>query len=267
MQLSFPLTTEIEERFFSFVVKEKNDNPCWIWHGHVDERRYARFYGQIAHRVIFQHTYGPLKKNFYVTRCPLNFLCINPEHLSSSIQHWGFKVGHIPPHKGKTRKRIPMKERFYSFVRIQPPPSTCWQWTGATVPDGYGILSNPDTRRPVRAHVFSYELHIGPIPAGLQVLHKCDNPPCVNPKHLYAGTHARNMKDASERKRFPNRKGEKHPRVKLTEEKVRTIWQRLKNGESMKALGKEYRVAEITIWHIRKGNSWRHLNLVSEIEN
>lgn len=69
----------------------------------------------------------------------------------------------------------------------------CWLWVGALFKSGYGKFSRGD--RKIRAHRASYELYVGKIPRGMQVLHRCDNPPCVNPDHLFIGTHMDNMLD------------------------------------------------------------------------
>lgn len=90
--------------------------------------------------------------------------------------------------------RRPLADRFWEKVHKT---ESCWLWT-ASVKDGfpYGQIGHPGTRTPRRAHRVSWELHNGPIPAGLFVLHKCDNPRCVRPDHLFLGTQSDNLKDA-----------------------------------------------------------------------
>jgi hypothetical protein len=69
----------------------------------------------------------------------------------------------------------------------------CWEWDAMRDRKGYGILMSGPKR--LRAHRISYEIHFGPIPDGLFILHRCDNPPCVNPAHLFLGTLADNNRD------------------------------------------------------------------------
>jgi hypothetical protein len=80
----------------------------------------------------------------------------------------------------------------------------CWIWNGTKDGKGYGRLhlSGPAGRRTVKAHRLAYELHKGPIPSGLEILHACDNPSCVNPAHLSVGTRADNMQDAAAKGRI-----------------------------------------------------------------
>lgn len=71
---------------------------------------------------------------------------------------------------------------------------TCWLWTGSTVKGGYGQFRDGGGNM-VKAHRFSYEHFVGPVPAGKELMHTCDNPPCVNPEHSVPGTHRQNVRD------------------------------------------------------------------------
>lgn len=130
------------------------------------------------------------------------------------------------------------------------------------------------------AHRFSYELHHGPIPEDLRVLHRCDNPPCVRAEcdtpgcqhlkdsegcksHLFLGTDADNSADMREKKR--DAFGERHPKAKLSDDRVREIRRRYKfHKVTAPMLAKEFNVSPITILRVVKGERWRHVTYSSE---
>jgi hypothetical protein len=103
---------------------------------------------------------------------------------------------------GRPIKEVTAEQRFWGNVQKSVDPGGCWWWIGGVKDDGYGTLkvNGPE----VGAHRFSWEIHGGSIPEGKWVLHHCDNPRCVNPDHLFLGTHQDNMRDRSVRGRHPS---------------------------------------------------------------
>jgi hypothetical protein len=91
----------------------------------------------------------------------------------------------------------PITERFWSRVAAM---GDCWEWTAGTQSEGYGRFYNGTTTVP--AHRYSHELVHGPIAEGLEVCHRCDNPHCVRPDHLFVGTHLENMQDRHQKGRY-----------------------------------------------------------------
>ncbi len=140
--------------------------------------------------------------------------------------------------------------RFLS--RVYPEPNTgCWLWGGAFDKDGYGNFSL--NRKPVRAHRLSYQIFKGDTGNNL-VLHTCDVACCVNPDHLFLGTHQDNIDDKVRKNRCA--KGERSGNAKLNETQVREI--RLSN-DSLRKLGKKYNVDKALIMHVKKRNIWKHI--------
>lgn len=164
----------------------------------------------------------------------------------------------------KARKRgeptIPLKERLYSKIVVNK-RSGCWEWTG-TKRNGYGRLIVGSrvngTRRNMSAHRLSYELNYGPIPEKMEVCHKCDNPACINPSHLFLGTKADNSADRDRKGRNIIHTGEEQPMAKLTKKAVKDArWERAFRGTTFQRLAEKYGVSKKTIQNAVKGVTWK----------
>jgi hypothetical protein len=152
-------------------------------------------------------------------------------------------------------KYTTLAERFWAKVDTS---GDCWVWTGSVDRVGYGKISLSAREGWIRAHRASWELHHGPIPPGLFVCHRCDNPPCIRPDHLFLGTHAENMRDASRKGRV--HLGERDGQAKLTAQSVVEIRTRYAaGGVTMAALGAAYGVNPSTIHDAIHGIQWGHV--------
>lgn len=132
----------------------------------------------------------------------------------------------------------------------------CWEWNGLTTAKGYGRLYLGTEARTVRAHRLAYTLWVGPLRASDNVMHRCDNPPCLAPDHLSTGTPADNSADMVTKRRSCN--GERRPQVKLTDAQVteiRTAYVGIRGQQ--KELAARYAVSPTQISVIVRGLSRR----------
>jgi HNH endonuclease len=138
----------------------------------------------------------------------------------------------------------------------------CWEWTASLNTNGYGQFRINGTTE--QAHRASWMIFKGPIPQDdsaygtMNVLHKCDNPLCVNPEHLFLGDQSDNANDAVSKGRWGKRGmiGEKHGRALLTEEQVRMI---RASSESAEVLATALKVSKSAILHVRNRRTWTHI--------
>lgn len=177
----------------------------------------------------------------------------------------------------------PVGDRFWPHVAKS---AGCWEWTGSRHRNGYGQFYY---RGPAMAHRVSWELANGPVPDGMLVCHRCDNPPCVRPDHLFLGTQADNLVDMVSKGRHwtahhPERlsrgdahwtrnrpgykpaitreqlvRGERHPAAKLTADDVREIRRLRSEGMPILTLSKAFGVKRPSIKRILNGTGWAHV--------
>lgn len=210
---------------------EKTDT-CWLWHGPLKKGRPTYFgYGYSIVRIVYNlvtNTEIPMQARVY--RSCGNTLCVNPDH-----------------------QIVGDEARFNFFITKT---ETCWLWNGWRDEHGYGHFNYGDSK--TSAHRYAWELVNGPITDGLFVCHHCDNPPCVNPKHLFLGTPADNSKDMSNKGRAYSPKGTKNKNHTFTDEQVLEI-RSLKANQPVTKTAKEYGVTHSAISNILLGKTWKHL--------
>ena len=150
--------------------------------------------------------------------------------------------------------------RFWDKIKPPKNENDCWEWIAFKDKDGYGKISLRErNRKSYNAHRFSYELYYGSIPPGLDVLHNCDNPPCVNPNHLFLGTNKDNKQDAVNKNRHAH--GSTHGNSVLTDELVREILIKIYNNDfqNVNQIANQYNIDRTVISGILTGKMWTHI--------
>jgi hypothetical protein len=142
-------------------------------------------------------------------------------------------------------------ERFRD--KFTPEPfSNCWLWTACRDVNDYGII-RVDGKN-MQAHRASWIIHFGEIPQGVNVLHSCDTPPCVNPKHLFLGTQLDNIRDCIAKGRRGDQSGEEHARAKLNATDVLEI---RNSGDNIQQLSERFKMSRTAISYIRSRTTWK----------
>lgn len=148
-------------------------------------------------------------------------------------------------------KNQSLEVRFHAKIRKEP--GGCWIWTGSRTGDSYGTMTV--ARKTRRATHVALELAGTPLPPGMYALHRCDNPPCVNPSHLYAGTQAENMREFF-RKYKPDRRGVLSSTATFTEQQVVEIRRRVSAGERTYDLAIEFGASPTSIQRAAYGRTY-----------
>ena len=166
----------------------------------------------------------------------------------------------VTGHHNRLKNGRPVAERFWENV-AKTTPNECWLWMGATNRLGYGSMHVGSKKNKAMhnepAHRISYELHYHSLPRGMEVCHTCDNPRCVNPNHLFVGTHQDNVDDMVKKKRHTW--GERNPQAKITEEIVRQIRRLAADGELQKVIAARFGLTRTAVTLIVGRKRWAHV--------
>lgn len=146
--------------------------------------------------------------------------------------------------------------RFFSKVSLQPKgKQLCWVWNGSQDEKGYGLFRiTPNTT--MRAHRVSFLLFRGTLSEGRLACHSCDTPPCVNPSHLFPGSHQDNIDDCVSKGRRANLSGPRHGNAKLDYVDVMDIRDQYASGKKQRQLAKTFGVSQYCIWSIVNNITW-----------
>lgn len=235
----------MQDKATRFWAKVQVGNPdeCWNWRGHIGKDGMGYAYTgpnqkRSAARVAWEMTHGPIVETTrpkMVKHTCGNRLCCNPAHL-----------------------RL-LDTDFWANVDIRG-EDDCWEWMGSYRSNGYGQYGLNGEN--IIAHRMAYELRYGPIGKmengkSLHVCHKCDNPKCCNPNHLFLGTPRDNVRDMIQKGRCIRARGESASNTVLTERQVREI--RQLRGYSQYAVAAMYGVSRGAIAAVVRRRTWRHI--------
>jgi HNH endonuclease len=148
-------------------------------------------------------------------------------------------------------KAIPLEERFWEKAT---PQGSCLLWNRGRNSCGYGIILGPERKVLIASRV-AWQLVNGQIPKGFCVMHKCDQPSCIEPKHLFLGTHADNMADRAKKGRYNNHH-ENNPNHKLDWTIVKDIRRQFVEGISRKELAKKFKFSSTLIQDVVSFKRW-----------
>lgn len=243
------------KQWFYSNVEEGMD--CWVW---TPQATGAGGYGicrwigtntqMSPHKVAWIMERGAVPEGKLVKHSCWNKKCVKLEHMFLD------DPGGVP---------FTYEQRVANFWTRVVKANGCWGWNGARGAfvgkkgAGYGVMRFQTFN--VQAHRFSWEIHNGPIPDGLLVLHTCDNPPCCNPDHLFLGTYLDNARDRDSKGRLNHRTlyGEEIGSSKTTNAQVLSMRELHKSGAERKDIAAQFGVPVSRVNQIVYRYTWRHL--------
>ena len=149
------------------------------------------------------------------------------------------------------------RERIYTSSSVNK-ETECWEWSAHRNSGGYGTINAGGKVQ--LAHRLSYRLFKRPIPEGMCVCHRCDNPCCVNPDHLWLATNAENVRDRDEKGRLDCRVGENNGNAKITEVVAFDIVELLSEGQGPAEIARKLGVGPGIVYSIKYNRTWKHID-------
>lgn len=239
--------------WFWSIVDIRGEDDCWNWKGRTNQKGVGLFAKQInkkrtaisAHRLAYSLTFGEISDDVVIESTCENHLCCNPKHLRIQSK--------------ENRSNIDEKiiQRFWSKVDIKDKDS-CWEWLDGKNENGYGRITV--NGKVFNAHRLSYmiEHKLEFIPESMCICHRCDNPGCVSPHHLFMGTKTDNTYDMVNKGRNNCGRGEDHGRTNLHNEDIIFIRENYANGiMTVKDLSNKFSIGVDGIRRIINGQMWK----------
>ena len=239
---------ENEDIITRFYKKLSTDAPnkCWDWQGSFFSRGYPSFYdgnkNQLAKTFSYKTFVGKIPDGMVILSSCKNRKCVNPYHLLLGTLSQAVEENYDA-----------VINRFWKKVEKS---DSCWNWKGS-FRKSYGRFQF--NKKVYPAHRFIWEHLYGELPKDLFVCHSCDNRKCVNPSHLFVGTHEENMSDMSEKGRSPKMPGEKNPAAKLKTENILDIRKRKADGETLEEIANRYKISFQHVSDIVNLKRWKHI--------
>lgn len=223
-----------QNRLLKKVVYE--ENGCWTsLFGSISIKYDTKYHSifKMAYSLKNEVDFNNVK-TAYVHLCK-NAKCVNPDHIVTTQEQNRNKYIFIPD-----------EERFWGFVDKKS-PNECWEWKGTLIKErkkGIGNYGKFSVRgKFVTASRYSYQLHYGEIPKSLYVCHTCDNPPCVNPDHLFLGTQLDNMRDMLS-------KGRDNYHRKYSKEFIDKLKKEVEESKTYKEVASKYDLTVSQVWSV-----------------
>lgn len=220
----------LEEKIKKHIIKK--NGGCWEWAASkiIPPIITINKKPHLVRKILYTHFKKKSAEDYLIAICK-NKKCVNPDHILNRDEMIEFQIN----------------KSVYA---------ECWIWTGAKK-GGYGYIKYKG--KTLAMHRYMFEKYNHEIPKNMNICHKCDNPACVNPKHLWLGTQKDNIRDMFSKKRNNNKNGVNHERTKITEEEAIQIKKHYKKGIKPTTICRLMNLPYSTVYKICINENWKHI--------